>query len=139
MSNPRLVPELLDALLPLLQNHCGALNSGQLASVLAAISRAAYRPSATITGALRAELSGDTGLQRVDAAGPGETAALMLALARLRWGGGEAAPELWGRLGEAVLAQLGEMAPSEIARALRGASLAPDAASSETLGPSSLL
>ena len=71
VANPRLVPELLDVLLPLLQDHCGTLNSGQLASVLAAVSRAGYRPSAAATAALRAELSGDAGLQRVDAAGPG--------------------------------------------------------------------
>ena len=80
-----------------------------LSSTLA-ILRSGYRPSAATATALRAEVAGDTGAERVDSAGPAETAALMAALARLSgssagaWGDAE----VWSRLGEAALAQVSE-------------------------------
>lgn len=85
---------------------------------------------------IQSELIGDVGLQRVDASGPSDTAALMHALSRLAWGNAE----LWTRLGEATLAQLEEMVPGDAAKALRAASLAPGAKSSSgAIGPKSLL
>jgi len=52
-TSPRVVPEVLDALLPLVAGHCGSLTSGQLAAVLSAIAKTGYRPLASVAAALQ--------------------------------------------------------------------------------------
>lgn len=69
---PSSVTALLDALLSLIQDHCGELPTASLALVLGALARSSHRPAHAVIASLRAQLEGDAGLERADAAGPRE-------------------------------------------------------------------
>ena len=69
---PSSVTALLDALLSLIQDHSAELPTASLALVLGALARSSHRPARAVVASLRAQLEGDAGLERADAAGPRE-------------------------------------------------------------------
>lgn len=69
---PSSVTALLDALLSLIQDHSAELPTASLALVLGALARSSHRPAHAVVASLRAQLEGDAGLERADAAGPRE-------------------------------------------------------------------